>query len=186
MKRFTLTLAIIMFLMLNVFSQTINKLDEKNGFKDFTLGDSYTKWQSQLKFEGNWDDGTKAYLYTGYCCQKVFNYPVDKIVLRFNGDKLVVIYITTKKFQKEYAESGKFTKWRTDDFESINSSFSHLFGEPTSDDFSEGIGEITHIWKGNKVILFSKYQYLGVQNGDRQQIIIADLMFLNKDIKNGF
>ncbi len=174
------------FLLATAFGQTIDKLDEKNGFKDFTLGDSYTKWQSQLKFEGNWNDGTKAYIYTGYCCQKVFDYAVDKIVLRFNGDKLVGIYITTKNFQKGYAESGEYTKWRSDDFESLKSSFSYLYGKPTSYDAPEGSGEVTYIWTGKKVILFSKYEYLGIQNGDRQQIIVADMIFLNKGIEDGF
>jgi|TARA_B110000902_G_scaffold177020_1_gene200763 hypothetical protein len=185
MRKFTLLILGVLFIS-GLNAQTIDKLDTKNGFKDFTLGDSYTKWQSQTKFEGSWDDGTKAYLYTGSCCNKVFSYAIDKIVLRFSANKLVGIYITTEKFQKGYAESGIYTKWRTDDFESIKSSFSYLFGKPTSVDAPENSGEITHLWVGKKVLLTSKYEYMGVQNGDRQLINILDLQFLNKGIEDGF
>ena len=70
------------FLIFSVaFAQTIDQLDKKNGFKDFTLGDAFSKWQSQLKLERNWDDGSKTYLYRGTCCNMVFNYPVEKINL---------------------------------------------------------------------------------------------------------
>jgi hypothetical protein len=90
----------IMFLISTAIGQTITKLDDKNGFKDFTLGDSLIKWHNQLNFEANWEDDTKAYLYTGSCCQKLFDYQVEKIILRFSEEKLVGIYITTEKFQK--------------------------------------------------------------------------------------
>lgn len=184
----TLLTSIFTFLIIStsIFAQTIDKLDEKNGFKDFTIGDNFTKWENQLIYEGKLDDGSKAYLYKGNCCNKVFNYSVEKIILRFSSNKLVGIIITTEKFQKDYKESGEYTKWRSDDFESIKSSFSYLFGKPTSVDAAEGSGEVTYIWAGKKVLLLSKYEYLGVQNGDRQQIFIFDINFLNSDIKNGF
>ncbi|MFB1003935.1 MAG: hypothetical protein QMC70_07355, partial [Bacteroidia bacterium] len=73
-----------------------------------------------------------------------------------------------------------------DDFESIKSSFSYLFGKPTSVDAPENSGEITHLWVGKKVLLTSKYEYMGVQNGDRQLINILDLQLLNKGIEDGF
>jgi len=186
MKTLLTSILTLLFISTGLFAQTIDKIDEKNGFKDFTLGDNLTKWESQLSYEGNWDDGSKAYLYKGTCCNKVFNYSVEKIILRFSSNKLVSIYITTEKFQKGYKESGEYTKWRSDDFESIKSSFSYLFGKPTSVDAPEGSGEVTHYWAGKKVILSSKYEYLGVQDGDRQQINIVDINFLNSGIKSGF
>ncbi|MBP6302795.1 MAG: hypothetical protein KBB37_05810 [Bacteroidia bacterium] len=169
-----------------LFAQTIDKLDEKNGFKDFKLGDTFLKWQNQIVLEGNWDDSSKAYLYKGPCCDKVFEYPIDKIVLRFKNNKMVGIYITTKKFQKGYIESRVNTKWRTDDFESIKASFSYLFGNPSSFDMPENSGMVTHLWLGKKVLLTSTYEYLGIENGDRQQINILDISILNSKIKNGF
>jgi hypothetical protein len=95
-------------------------------------------------------------------------------------------YITTEKFRKVDAESGQNIKWRNDDFESIKSSFSELYGEPSTYDASEGSNDLTYIWLGKRVVLFSKYEFLGVQKGDRQQIIVADLYFLNKGIENKY
>lgn len=68
----------------------------------------------------------------------------------------------TEKFQKPYKESGEYITWRSSDFESINSAFSQIFGEHTSENLDN---DITYIWKGNKVMLVSKYEYLGVNNG---------------------
>lgn len=177
-----LTTILTFLLTSGFFAQTIDKLDEKNGFKDFNLNDNFTKWENQLVYEGKWDDGSKTYLYNGNCCNKVFNYSLEKIILRFNNNKLVGIFITTEKFQKDYKESGKYTEWRSNDFKSINSSFSLLFGEPTTVDTSK----VTYIWAGKKVVLLSKYEYLGVQNGDRQQISIIDINYLNSELKSGF
>ena len=102
MKRFLTSIFVSLIFLTGLFAQTIDKLDQKNGFKDFTLGDTYSKWEGQLSLEGNYDDGSKAYLYKGTCCNKVFDYPVEKIILKFNNNKLIAIYITTEKFQKEY------------------------------------------------------------------------------------
>lgn len=129
------------------------------------------------------DDETKTYLYKGDCCKKVFNYPIEYIALRFLKDKLIAIYIMTEKFQKPYKESGEHTTWRSSDFESINSSFSQIFGEHTSENLDN---DITYIWKGNKVMLVSKYEYLGVNNGDRQNIVLIDIAALKELSNNGF
>jgi hypothetical protein len=168
-----------------VFAQTIDQLDKKNGFKDFALGDGFSKWQSQLKLERNWDDGSRTYLYRGTCCNMVFNYPVEKIQLKFKNNKLVVISITTEKFQKGYRESGEYSKWRPDDFESIKASIATLFGEPTLYD-PVGSLNVTYIWKGKRVLLTSEYQYLGGQDGDRQLINISDLSYVYSELKRGF
>ena len=166
--------------------QNINKLDEKNGFKEFTLGDNISKWTNYIKFDGNWNDGTKAYVYTGGCCNKVFDYDVENIVLRFNGSTLVSIVITLKQFQERYEISGKYTNWRSNDFESLKNSFAILFGPPSDLDKNDKTGSVVYSWVGKKVVLFSQYEYLGVTAGDRQKIIIGDLTFLNNDIQNGF
>ena len=71
MKTLLTTILTLLFYT-GLFAQTIDKLDEKNGFKDFTLGDNLTKWENQLSYEGKWDDGSLAYLYKGTCCNKVF------------------------------------------------------------------------------------------------------------------
>lgn len=45
----------------------------------------------------------------------------------------------TEKFQKPYKESGEYITWRSSDFESINSSFSQIFGEHTSENLDNDI-----------------------------------------------
>ena len=45
------------------------KLDEKNGFKEFQIGDSFSKWQANLTFT-NSNGENKYYTYTGSCCQQ--------------------------------------------------------------------------------------------------------------------
>src|SRR5688572_6446878 len=98
------------------FGQSLADLDAKNGFKDFKIGDLYSKWQANLQYEGYGADSTKQYTYTGACCNMVFDYPVETITLYFKDNKLVVITIELEKFQKEYSTSGKYTTWRKDDF----------------------------------------------------------------------
>jgi len=185
MKKLLTIIFASLLIFTSVFAQTIDQLDKKNGFKDFTLGDAFSKWESQLKLERNWDDGSKTYQYRGTCCNMVFNYPIEKLNLKFKNNKLVVINITTEKFQKGYFESGEYSKWRPDDFESIKASISSLFGEPTLYD-PVGSLNVTYLWKGKRVLLTSEYQYMGGQNGDRQQINISDLSYVYSDIKSGF
>jgi hypothetical protein len=177
---------ICLMLIQSAFCQTIDKLDTKKGFKDITLGDSYSKWQEELQYEGIYDDGSKAYHYIGPCCQKVFEYPVDSIILRFENDKLVVISITTKKIQKGYKESGVYSRWRADDLFSVESSFSYLFGKPTSYQSKEGKSDVSYIWDAKNVILITTYNYLGIDFGDRLKILLLDKFFLNSLKENGF
>jgi hypothetical protein len=176
------TVLILLIFSSRFFAQTIDKLDEKNGFKDFKLGDNFSKWQYEVEYEGTWEDGTKGYVYKGNCCNKLFDYPIENITLKFADNKLVTIMISTKKFQREYKESGEYTKWRSNDFENINSSFSYLFGKQTT----IVVEKDTYVWSGNKVMLLSRYEYLGIKEGDRQKILIIDKSYLNKNIDDGF
>ncbi len=48
MKTLLTTIFVSLIISTHLFAQTIDKLDEKNGFKDFTLGDSFTKWENQI------------------------------------------------------------------------------------------------------------------------------------------
>lgn len=169
-KRMTVILTIILLSNYS-FSQTLDKLDEKRGFKEFAIGDSYDKWKSQVKEIGLWKDGGTGYEYIGNCCDEIFDYPVGKILLRFNNKILEAIIITTGNFQKPFSETGEYTKWRPDDFGRIKSLFSQLFGQPTS--MKDDGGNVTFYWQGKEVVLISKYEYLGVKSGDRQQITIG-------------
>ena len=41
---------------LSANAQSIKELDAKHGFKEFTLGDDLSKWQSDLLYNRTWDD----------------------------------------------------------------------------------------------------------------------------------
>lgn len=168
-------------LIVQLFGQGVRQLDEKNGFKDFNLGDEYIKWSSQLKFINSSDDIT-IFEYTGNCCNKLFDFNLAKIGLAFSDSKLVIISLTTDYFQEPYSISNDFTKWRSQDFEYINDSFTQLFGEPTD----KNLEKATFYWTGQKASLTSKYEYLGVRNGDRQNITLISIDYLKKIKNKGF
>lgn len=178
----------ILFLLSSLFTilgnaQSISELDKKNGFKDFKLGDDFSKWSSQVAYSRTNEDGLKVYSYVGNCCNKVFDYKLNTIELGFLNSKLVLIYLETEKFQKPYSESKEFTTWRNTDFESINNSFQGLFGKPTGHN-SEG--DISFFWQSQKVMLRSTYKYLGVREGDMQVIFVFSLDYLKNIMNSGF
>lgn len=169
-----------------ISAQTIDKLDTKNGFKEFTLGDPFTKWQSQCEFEDFYENGTKGYTFIGECCNKVFNYEIDQIILRFYSDTLVGIDITSKELQKSFAETGAYTIWRDGDIESIRHSLSNLFGEATGVGMSRSSGDLSYEWVGEKVYLFLQYNYFGPLKGDRINIRIISLDYLKSSVQEEF
>ena len=86
-------LYLLLFLTCNCFSQTIDKLDERNGFKDFKLGDSFDKWKTSLEYIGINPDEEKLYKYTGVCCKDVFDSQAENIELIFAKNGLIYIGI---------------------------------------------------------------------------------------------
>lgn len=168
------------------FAQSTNDLDIKNGFKEFKIGDDFSKWQPFLEYEGSGTDESKSYVYTGTCCNMVFQYPVEKIKLMFKDNKVVLIHIMLKKFQEEFAISGKYTEYRNVDYMNIKNSFQALFGEPTGLDRPKGYDHVSYIWAGNKITLVSRYEDLGVMNGDRLFINIYSNSYSKEKLQNGF
>jgi hypothetical protein len=137
------------------------KLDEKNGFKEFQIGDSFSKWQANLTFTNSNGDN-KFYTYTGSCCQQVFSTDLERIRLGFKDNKLVVIYLETKTVKNE--SSG----WVSSDYKSIKGSFEILFGVESPDIPSDdNSGKVSSFWMGEKLFLDLTYEYMGVkQFGD--------------------
>ena len=186
MKNLLLTFVLFFITTLNIHGQTIENLDIKRGFKDFTLGDALSKWGTELEYKSRIDENTFSFTYVGDCCAKVFEYDVDDITLRFSNKVLVGIDIKTKKIQKEYTVSGKYTKFTTDHLDNVKSSLSYLFGEPSLYNVQESDATFYYSWIGKEVILILTYQYLGVSGGDLLIINVIDLEYFNKDIENGF
>lgn len=142
------------------FSQS-SQLDKKRGFKDFTLGDPYTKWSSSLSFL-NSDNGVSYYKYTGYCCNEVFNYRLSEIRLGFAENKLQIIYLITENQIKDRNE------WLSYQYSYLKSNLNSIFGESSGDMPAEKKGNVMCTWKGNNTFLILEYQYMGVKGNSEK------------------
>ena len=169
-------------------AQSTFDLDKKNGFKDFKLGDPYSKHSNQLEYLGFLDgtDDVKGYKYIGYCCTSVFEFNVEDINLQFKNNKLCKIIITLEKFQKEFSVSGQYTKYDQTNYKILNSSFSALFGKPTGYEADEKTGAFFTGWEGENVLLVTKFLYICYECGDQAWISIEDKKSQNEILKSGF
>lgn len=168
-----LLLAAISLVSFKMASQSA--LDQKNGFKEFTLGDPFYKWGTSLVYRNTLQSGIKVYKYVGVCCRTVYGYTIDEIRLGFDSqNSLTVIWFTTEKFQKGYDVDKKYTQWNgTRDFDKIKARLESQFGESDGVDKDDSTGNVTLFWLGNKVMLTLEYEYLGVSNGDRCNILVG-------------
>ena len=157
----------------NIFSQTA--LDEKYGFQDFKLGESYSKWSSNLTFFTTLESGINVYKYTGSCCKTLYGYQIEEIRLGFDREKdLTVIWFTTEKFQKGYNVDKKYTEWNgTKDFDYIKNNMEQQFGKASGVNGDDNSGKLTIFWLGTKTMLNLEYDYLGTMNGDRCNVLIG-------------
>lgn len=172
---------IVCFCLMNKsYSQGLT-LDEKRGFKDFTLGDPISKWKTSLKYVNTTDAQIAYYDYAGTCCQQVFNYNLASIGLGFKNDILQIICLTTEKQSDP--------SYLSNEYKSLKGSFTSLYGKPieasvkTNDNLLCG-------WTGENVILTLEYEYLGVQHNSENVYFIASRCIINvrfkSDLKNGF
>jgi len=184
-------LFILFFIPIFSYTQSLQDLDRKNGFKEFQIGDSYSKWRSQLKVNSSkiWEDGAKSYSYTGNCCQKLFTFPVEEIILRFKNNQLVVISIVTEKIHKG-GNHNDYTSWADGKakLDNLKSSFSFLFGSPSLYSMDENSlnKDPVYQWMGNKVALEARYNYISVMEGDYLSVKVADYNYLRGRYQTGF
>jgi hypothetical protein len=170
-----ISLIFSLFIAFIINSQVSTKLDEKNGFKDFQIGDSYDKWKVNLiKVSGNADK--LKYKYTGSCCQQVFDYDVEEILLEFKNNKLINIIITLEQWEKSTSEND-FTNLATcfDNIDNLATKFETLFGKHSDYKKDEKTGIITYGWFGNKIALTCSMQYQGIRAGCKPFIILGDM-----------
>ncbi|MGZ3754987.1 MAG: hypothetical protein ACXVAY_20700 [Mucilaginibacter sp.] len=83
------TSVILFFLCLNCFAQDLNRLDRKNGFKGFILGDSISKYKPIIKFNKRF----AMFEVTGKPI-KVDGFLIRSVFLSFENDKLSEIMIS--------------------------------------------------------------------------------------------
>jgi len=184
-------LFILFFIPIFCYTQSLQDLDRKNGFKEFQIGDSYSKWRNQLEVNPSLieSDGAKSYTYTGTCCQKIFEYSVEEIFLKFKNNRLVVISIMTEKIHKG-GNQNDLTSWADGkaELDNLKSSFSFLFGSPSlfSMDQNSLNGDPVYQWIGNKVALEARYNYISVMEGDYLSVRIADYNYLRGRYQTGF
>ncbi|MGB3946686.1 MAG: hypothetical protein WBM13_01770 [Bacteroidia bacterium] len=180
MKKTFAFLTILFSMCTIIYGQSSANLDEKNGFKDIKLGDSYEKWKWDLKYLDVNTDNEKLYNYTGACCQDVFGKPVEKIVIITANEKITCIIITLKPYQDNRLTGfpAKF-RYPNDDFTKLTADFKSLFGEPR-----EGLPNkaksimYCNIWKGQKVVLQVEYYFMG--DYDYSEITVLDKIYYDK------
>lgn len=186
MKKLIYLLTVISLTTLTGKSQSSVQLDEKNGFKDIKLGDSFSKWSSQLKYIDTRDGTEKIYKYVGTCCQDVFGTAVESIDIIFANDKIIYIGITLKPYQDNRA-NGMPAKFRhpNDDFNKLVVNFKSLFGDTQEGVPNENAGLMySKIWEGQKVVLLADYYFMG--SYDFSKISVLDKTYFKKKKENGF
>lgn len=174
-----------------VLGQNNTELDIKNGFKDFQLGDDYTKWKDVMtelpyKNPSSVPTGSKLYKYTGTCCQQIFDINLKEIKLTFYKNKLVVIDLITENFKKIY--NLESTIFNQKGYKELNQSLTNLFGNPGFYDTPENQAPIYIItgWAGKKNALLSRYNYIGTREGDYATISFYDIAYNRLMLSSGF
>lgn len=164
-------------------AQNISALDAKRGFKDFVLGDSFDDWSGQLT--KHIDVGTiKYYVYKESESLKVFDYPVEKLVLGFNNNKLISIIIELGIWNKptsppNYTDTGKALR----EFATLITYFEALYGAPQTNKTS---GNVEVSWVGKSTDLSAYLEYLGINKGSQVRVVVLDKNFLIQKLKDGF
>jgi hypothetical protein len=160
-------------------------LDDKNGFKEFKIGDSYSKWEKEVVFIGTSATGNKIYEYKGYCCQEVFGIGLNKITLVFVDNKLESINLethTTKNTSKS---------WLSDEYKWLKINFEELL-EVDSQEFwsDDNSGTVTSFWRGYKLNLMMKYEYMGSKYFDGEWVgtgkVVIFIYPISEPEKDGF
>lgn len=159
----------------HALAQPNRVVDEKNGFKDFKLGDPKQKWADNIVFEKSVGE-MKMYRYDGPCCQQVFDSQVEKILLGFSNqtNKLVVIYITTPHRPYKVLE-GYLTHYE--------SGFNNAFGKPQSTEHEylsgQNLEQWTYTWYGTNSSIDLRAYYGPVENGEMySSVYVMDKRFV--------
>jgi hypothetical protein len=162
--------SIYVFLIFSIysFSQNTLKLDEKNGFKDFHLGDNILKYSGQISLL---NADINSYKYTGSCCKDVFGNSIEGIVLYFTKNQLDRITIIMPEGQGDKVSNSKPNY--------LDSNFILMFGEYSGASADDETGDLITQWRGNKVILTIEYIYKGYETGWQAVIIVESMDLIN-------
>jgi hypothetical protein len=165
------------------YCQTIKQLEEKNGFKDFHLGDSLPKYKGRLFYEGKHQEyGVSSYSFIGE--DNIFEIKLDKILLLFDRDERLVFMILTANYpnsDKEYLTKAKA------DIQTILSKCNVLFGNPTGTVRDQDEGYFGSSWTGKDIFMqaYIDYQDIGAEGSSINITIGLTSHFMNT-LKKGF
>lgn len=155
----SIIVTITVFFWSSGLAQKDSRLDDKAGFKQIKIGDSYQKWAKSLTILRD-DDTTKLYsLSIGAGIENIFDQPIEKIKLTFKRDKVVDIEIRTKIIQDWRVDSNVSFDFGMNIFHQFRKQFIALFGDKYGIKMSPPT-KVLHAkaqWVGEKIILDLEY-----------------------------
>jgi len=148
------------------FSQNLNNLDLKNGFKQFKLGSSPDQIKNTVRNESkenrlfNNNPNIKCYDYNGNYNETIFNVEIESISLIFFKNKLVSISVSFGRVGNDFdKEKYDFVLYSLE----VAYGKKWEFGKSNAKDFVEGA-----VWAGKNVTLelsrnnySNKYDFTG-------------------------
>ncbi len=185
----------ILFLLFLIFSfqansllaQSIEKLDEKNGFKSFKIGDNKSKYEGNLTFsEFIAEDKITVYSYSGNepDLYLVFDTKIDFIKLFFDSsNKLIGISL-----YKKYSPNGDHFGEAINDNKILLNNFEELFGKANGkiDVTTSKVERIGFSWTSKNLVLEVTVNYWGLKVGSGNAILIFKKSYLRKKLDSGF
>lgn len=178
MKHLFIAIIIPCLLSLSI-KQTINKLDDKNGFKTFTFGDKYSKYATNLKFFSHSESsGLDIYVYQGdeVDLHKVYNTKFYSISLCFNKENsLSMIYLSNPFFVKD---DSAFYQHALEENHLLSKLYTADIGAATG--IIDENGVTGSVWVGKKVILKVTTAYYGFDKGAMNTVSLELTSLTNK------
>lgn len=147
-------------------SQTSNKLDEKNGFREFKFGDTYSKWEAQLELIETTNEKS-SYNYKGNCCESFMGVKIDGIALEFSNNKLNSITIVFDN------NNSSDVSIKLNEYSKIKDKIIEDMGEPIKVKKDANTGKIDSYWLGQNVAMDLSSQYRGYKEGILNLLIIC-------------
>jgi hypothetical protein len=180
------------------YGQIVNDLDTKRGFKEFKLGDSYTKWQSQVNFQRDKGEA-KIYKFTGDNGTMFNSFPINHIELTFYKSLLVDITITLEKWkapisQGQVPEDQTIIDFCNKKIQELSNRFEVLYGDPTktvspkmTSENNNLIWSAQRLWNAKKTSLVLALIFLELPSNSGALVVnIADKDYSVKSYTEGF
>ncbi len=172
---------------IQVNSQTLDKLDEKNGFKTMKLGEPKSKYSNEIEYyKTNIDDSSTVYLYTGSDLNlyKVYTITFQTIKLIFDKNSTLV----GVSHSKTYSSADYDMDFILYEYKTLRDYFMQMFGSDIIVIDTENPNEMTSgcEWRGKKTLLMvtssmaknKKYVYLDVKT--------YSVNFMNRSFDSGY